>query len=279
MHKLDYYIFCLLFFVSNYGSSQVFMDSSAMNIIHTNKTAYEGDFYLDTVNDIYRIGFTNGELGYVSDNQDVDSIKFIGDSSIAIYLSNGDADTASLSPIYDSVRNMGEWIDGDSISKSNLVYARQALLNNDTIVFTDTGSLGIGTTAPTNSVDVAGGGIRLRNYTETRADDTSSYLNTLYTDANGHILSGRREIIPPTAFIDATLVSTGNTFNYYNHYSTQVTNAGLSTIAVGSLDFYVMSYDPAIFSNVSINGSGVLQYDIIATSDTKTFIDVRFFTK
>lgn len=259
--------------------SQIFMDTSAMTVIHNARTANEGDMYLDTINGVFRIGLTHGEMGYLIDDQNIDSMKILGDTALAIYIERGQGDTISLGFLFDSTKRQEEWVDGDSISISNLIYAKQALLNGDTIVFTDTASLGIGTAYPSASIDVAKGGIRIRDYDETRADDTSGYLNTLYTDANGFVKSGRREIVPPVAYIDAAAVSAGNTFNYYNHYATQMTNVGLSAIPVGNFDFYVLSYDVTVFANVSISAVGVLTYDIIATTTTQTFIDVRFYTK
>lgn len=123
------------------------------------------------------------------------------------------------------------------------------------------------------------GNAKLTAYPEDRADANTAHLNSLYTDIDGNVKSARREITPPTGYINASTVSTGNTFNYYNHYSTQLTNIGLSPVPLVNLDFYIYSFDPAVFSNVSISSTGVLTYDIIATSTTKTFIDVRFITK
>lgn len=123
------------------------------------------------------------------------------------------------------------------------------------------------------------GEVQITNYPNTRGDDTTAHLNSLYTDGTGNIKSARREIIPPSPFIDISTASTGNTFNYYNYYSTQLTNIGLTPIPVGSLDFYVFAYDPAVFANVSINGTGVLTYDVISSTATNSCIDIRFFTK
>ena len=240
------YSFLLVLLSLNIGYSQVFIDTSAMTIIQNNRTAAEGDMYLDTINNVLRIGLTHGRLGFIGDNQKIDSIRMVGDSALSIYLERGGSDTVSLSALSDN-----DWYK-------------------------------IGTTSsPKNISDslYTGGDVQITNYPNTRADDTSSYLNTLYTDLNGNIKSGRREITPPTAFIDATTLNSSNTFNYYNHYSVQITNAGLTPIPVTSLDFYIYSFDPAVFSNVSIIALGVLTYDVIATSTTKTFIDVRFFTK
>lgn len=149
------------------------------------------------------------------------------------------------------------------------------------IVAADADWYRIGTSsAPTSINDsiYTGGDIRLTNYTETRADDTSSYLNTLYTDALGNVKSGRREIIPPSVAIDVTLTGT-NTFNYYNHYATQMTNAGLTPVPLANLDFYVMYFDTGVFSTATINASGVLSYTVVSPTTDYAVIDVRFYTK
>ena len=54
---------------------------------------------------------------------------------------------------------------------------------------------------------------------------------------------------------------------------------GLKPIPLANLDFYVFSFDPAVFNNVIISPTGVISYDVIARSVTKTYIDVRFYTK
>lgn len=224
------------------------MDTSTMTSIHNSRGAMEGDLYLDTMNHIYKIGLTHGLLTHITDNQNIDSIKLIQDSLLAVYITRGKADTTDLS--------------------------RLVLLNKNW--FEE------GTNRPANSITdsiYTEGNIRLSDYLSNRADDTSSYLNTLYTDINGNVKSGRREIIPPVSYIDVSILSTGNTFNYYNHYATQTTNVGLSPIPLANLDFYVLNYDPAVFANVSISATGVLTYDVIAIANTKTFIDVRFYTK
>ncbi len=135
--------------------------------------------------------------------------------------------------------------------------------------------------SPTDISDsiITGGDVQITNYPNTRGDDTTAHLNNLYTDAIGNIKSARREILPPSPFIDISTASTGNTFDYYNYYNTQLTNIGLSPIAVSDLDFYVFAFDPAVFANVSISTVGVLTFDVLANSATNSCIDVRFYTK
>lgn len=244
MKKTGLLLISILYFVSGNFFSQ-FTDTATMSTIENSRSAFEGDMYLDTNLNIYKIGLTHGRLGYLTDNQKIDSIKLESDS-LFFYLENS---TRVGFPI-DSLRS-NAW-------------------------------LKIGTNSPATKITdsiFTRGIVRLENYPETRADDTSSYLNVLFTDVNGDIRSARREIIPPTAFINATTVAPGNSFNYYNHYTAQMNLMGLTPIPIANLDFYVFSFDPSVFNNVVISPLGVLTYDIIAKSVTKTYIDVRFYTK
>lgn len=244
---LTIWLVVLFLLVSINGSSQVFIDTSVMTTIHNSRSGMEGDLYLDTINNVYRIGLTHGRLGFIGDNQQLDSLKIIGDTALAVYLQRGGADTTSLTALSDK-----DWYKiGTNNSPSSI---------NDSIY--------------TN------GEVRITNYPETRGDDTTRHLNMLYTDNNGTIKSARREIIPPPVTLDISTTSTGNTFNYYNHYATQLTNAGLSPIPLANLDFYVLYFDNLVFSNVSINASGVLSYDVIASLPTDNrIIYVVFYTK
>jgi hypothetical protein len=208
------FIAFFIFFLSfcNVSISQYY-DTSTMSTIHLNRTAAEGDLYLDTVNKVYRIGLTNGQLGFLTKNYNWHKI---GTSSSAFSIT-------------------------DSIFTKGLV--------------------------------------QLTDYPDTRADDTSAYLNVLYTDNSGNIKSGRREIIPPSPFINISVASTGNTFDYYSYYNTKLTTAGLSPIPLANLDFYVFAFDPAVFDVVSINTSGVLSFNVLSNAATTSCIDVRFYTK
>ena len=183
-----------------------------MNVIHQNRTASEGDMYLDTINEVYRIGMTNGELGYLT--KDFNWYK-IGTTDGATKIT-------------------------DSIYTEGLV--------------------------------------QFKDYPETRADDTTTYLNLLFTDSNGTIQSARREIIPPSPFLDIS-TSTTTTFNYYTYYSNQLISLSLRPIPLANLDFYVFAYDPAVFSSVSISSLGVLTYTVTPGNATISCIDVRFYTK
>lgn len=260
--RLIHIIFLLVPIIS---LSQVYMDTSAMTVIHNNRTAYEGDMYLDTINNIYKIGLTNGELGYVIDNQNIDSLRLINDTLLATYITRGQADTLSLVGLLNNA-----WrIDGNNNINDNTHFL--GTINNEDLVVK---------TNNTERLRVDSiGDVKLSQYLDSRADDTTTYLNVLYTDNSGNLRSARREIVPPMAHLSVFPLTTGNSFNYYNHYATQMTNAGLQAIASSDLDFYVLGYDTSILSNVSISATGVLSYDVITTVSTKTFVDVRFFTK
>lgn len=45
------------------------------------------------------------------------------------------------------------------------------------------------------------------------------------------------------------------------------------------LYYYVTDYDPAVFSNISINASGVMTYDVTAAATDQTFINIIFVLK
>jgi len=214
--------------------------------IQSAKSAFEGDMYLDTVNKNYFIGLTTGELAKIGDTLDerIDSAYFLNDT---IFIIEGN-DTAII--LVNGLKDHDWYKEGTTESPTNI---------NDTI-FTH-------------------GEVLLKSNPNTRSDDTTGYLNVLYTDPGGQILSGRREIIPPSPFIDVSPASTGNSINMYNYYSTQFTNNGLQVIPLANLDFYVISFDTSVFSNVAISPTGVLTFDVLTSSRTNSCIDVRFYTK
>lgn len=65
-----------------------FVDTTTMTTIEQNRTAAEGDMYLDTNALVYKIGLTMGKLGWLTDNQSIDSIRTEGDS-LFIFLKRG----------------------------------------------------------------------------------------------------------------------------------------------------------------------------------------------
>lgn len=98
-----------------------------------------------------------------------------------------------------------------------------------------------------------------------------------------------RVFYPPSIAIDA---STNGTFsvNLYSEYTSQYANAGIvknpsapNTIpvyAANELDYYVTYYDPAVFDNITINDSGLMNYEIIGQpADYNSLINVVFVVK
>ena len=78
----------ILFFGCNSIVLSQFTDTATMRIIEQNKTASEGDLYLDTNAKVYKIGSSTGKLGWITDNQIIDSLKVINDS-LFIFLERG----------------------------------------------------------------------------------------------------------------------------------------------------------------------------------------------
>jgi hypothetical protein len=62
-----------------------------------------------------------------------------------------------MNPLLDTAKSREEWIDGDTISVTGLIYARQALANGDTVVISDGGRVGVGTTTPMSEIHTVGG--------------------------------------------------------------------------------------------------------------------------
>ncbi|MEN8929526.1 MAG: hypothetical protein ABF240_11685 [Flavobacteriales bacterium] len=72
-----------------------------INTIKISNSAFEGDMYRDTVNDIQYIGITNGALIRIGDTLDerIDSVQFFNDS-LFIYLNNDSFYVPSYANIY-----------------------------------------------------------------------------------------------------------------------------------------------------------------------------------
>jgi hypothetical protein len=98
-----------------------------------------------------------------------------------------------------------------------------------------------------------------------------------------------RIFYPPSIEVDASTTGSGRTINLYTQYTAQfatpaVSSAGaptaIPTYAATELYYYVTYYDPTVFSGVSINASGVMTYNVIATpSDYNSLINVVFVVK
>lgn len=64
-----------------------YFDSTQLENINNTRTANEGNMYLDTIREDYRIGITNGRLGKITDNQKL----FLDTINEIIYLEDGDS--------------------------------------------------------------------------------------------------------------------------------------------------------------------------------------------
>lgn len=89
------YFTLILFVICAFVCNSQYYTTAAINVIHATKTGREGDLYLDTNNNNYRIGLTNGELGYLTDDQQLDSIILVNDS-LKVYLENGNSATVDV---------------------------------------------------------------------------------------------------------------------------------------------------------------------------------------
>lgn len=105
-------LFALLF---NNLYSQYYTPAQ-LQTIHSNKSAYEGDMYLDTINKKYYEGLTNGELARIGDTLDelIDSLKVINDTlfvyegkkSLKVLLPSGDTSGGGTSGDEDSTNEL-----------------------------------------------------------------------------------------------------------------------------------------------------------------------------
>jgi microcystin-dependent protein len=75
--------------------------------VETTRSAAEGDMYLDTNNNDYRIGLTHGKLGLLTDNQNLDSASFKQDT-LKVYIENGNVGAVDLSSLRARGTNVGD---------------------------------------------------------------------------------------------------------------------------------------------------------------------------
>ncbi|MFT6001820.1 MAG: hypothetical protein ACI95T_000572 [Flavobacteriales bacterium] len=157
--KGKFILFVILFVVPSMVFSQYYT-SLQISAINTNKTAGEGDMYLDTVNNDYYIGLTTGILAKIGDviDEKIDTIFIAGDSLIIV---EGE-DT-----IYVTLNEENGWHEvGGSIGADNI---------NDNI-FTQ-GNVGIGVLNPLNNLHVVpavgSDAIRIGGLRPSQANDTA----------------------------------------------------------------------------------------------------------
>lgn len=96
----------------------------------------------------------------------------------------------------------------------------------------------------------------------------------------------------PSVSFDTANDATGQSKDLYALYKSQfdgtATNSARSTgapIAIPyipaskDLYYYITSYDPAVFSNISINENGVMTYDVTAAATDCSYINIVFVIK
>lgn len=81
--------FLVLFSLCSIARGQ-YTDTATMRTIEQTSSAVEGDLYLDTNAQVYKIGLTTGKLGLLSDNQSIDSLKVVNDS-LFLFISRNDS--------------------------------------------------------------------------------------------------------------------------------------------------------------------------------------------
>ena len=132
-----------------------------------------------------------------------------------------------------------------------------------------------------NAIDVNEGGV-----TGPTAETTVKEV----IDAIAPITSkAARVFYPPSIAIDASANVTDATINLYNEYTAQFigptaksTGApdDIPTYAATDLYYYVTFADPSVFANITIDGNGIMEYDIIGQpADYNSLINVVFVVK
>lgn len=99
----------------------------------------------------------------------------------------------------------------------------------------------------------------------------------------------------PSLVLDTSVSATAKTVNVYENYKKQFT--GISTIEtnpnygpsgttaslpvylVNELDYIITGYDKSVFSNVSINASGILTYTVSNPASDATFMNIVLVPK
>lgn len=101
--KTAFFLLIFSFCIGSYGQ---YADTAAMRTVEQNRTAAEGDMYLDTNAKVYKIGLTNGKLGSLNDHQKIDSYKRLNDS-LFLYMSKYDSVGMPLLPIKEKLSDSG----------------------------------------------------------------------------------------------------------------------------------------------------------------------------
>jgi len=160
------------------------------------------------------------------------------------------------------------------------------------------GKVGVGTTAPGNSLEVTSAsagtsGVRMTNLTNAVTTSTAGAA-TLGVNATGDIVvtstaastAAKNFIYMPSISIDTSVIANGFTKNLYTLYTGQFTTPQAKSplapasvpifVAATDIYYYITYYDTSVFSNVAVDNSGVMTYNVIGNSTASSFINVVF---
>ncbi|MEN1785223.1 MAG: hypothetical protein AAGF77_08805 [Bacteroidota bacterium] len=152
---------------------------------------------------------------------------------------------------------------------------------NEIMALLRNGLVGLGTIDPTEKIDVDGTA-RLRGLT----DDTNPANKIVVADTDGVLKTATTATIapmanvftPPAVPVSITITETGRTLDlhqtYLDFYSSPLVSnpsaGSLPTYTESELDYFVLDYDTAVFSNVTLNDAGLLTFDIISVPPSNT---------
>ena len=106
--------------------------------------------------------------------------------------------------------------------------------------------------------------------------------------AVGKVTTSSKSFYMPTVSFNTSVNASGVTRDLYDEYVTQFTSPALKssgapnsipTYGPTDLYYYITSYDTGVFSNVSIDASGVMTYDVTAAASDCSFVNIVFVPK
>ena len=206
-------------------------------------------------------------------------------------IESGGSSSGSSDNIYTADGALGEdrvvTLDGNSLTFEG----------TQDIVFQADGDVGIGTNTPDRKLDVEGGQVRFSDYGTGTYEDNESAVYLLGVEADGDLVEmntakNSRMFYPPPIAIPASSIGTDFPMDLHQEYvdlfdGNAATFVGstsapteIPTYAEDEFYYYVLDYDPAIFSNIRIDDNGNMLYNVLATpSDNCSFITVVFMVK
>src|SRR5690606_4890006 len=233
------------------------------------------------------------DLGIYLDNTDEQTLaltgtnlEISGGNSVDISGVNTDSQTLVLTGT-DLEISGGNSVDLSSIDTNT---DDQALtLTGNTLALEDGGSVDLAPSLDSTD-DQDASEVDLDNSVDVDGDGSEEGTVEAVIQAIAPITSKAARIFyPPSIAIDASSLGTGRTINLYAQYTAQfgtpaVASAGapaaIPTYLANELYYYVTYADPNVFGNMSINGTGMLTYDIIGLpSDYNALINVVFVVK